>query len=386
MYLGGMEMGILIDEEKVLQVALTRIEGIGGAHTRKLIDAFGNAEAVFRAPFKSLLQTGISKEVAAAISGFSGDASIETELAELGRRGIRTVFISDSEYPNNLRSNTDIPALLFYKGTANPNTNKIVAVVGTRRPTPYGKDVTSHLIRQLARPGVLVVSGLALGIDTAAHRAALDNQLPTIGVLAHGLGYLYPQENTSLAKEMLTNGGLLTSHCYYDKPESFHFPDRNAIIAGLCDAVIVIETARKGGSMLTVAKALKYGSSVFAVPGRITEPRSAGCNWLIRKGQATMLTDGEQVLAELGLEWPRGGTGIQASMQLPFFDTHKTKPEERLLTLLKQTDSLDINEIAIQTGMSSSCLALLLLNLELAGKISLMPGQRYRFNPPITQS
>ncbi|HEY1212136.1 MAG TPA: DNA-processing protein DprA, partial [Bryobacteraceae bacterium] len=240
------------------------------------------------------------------------------------------------------------------------------------------------LIRQMAQPGMLIISGLALGIDTAAHKAALDHRLPTVGVLGHGFGRLYPPENRTLAVEMLHNGGLLTSLPYSAKPEAYHFPDRNLIVAALCDALLVVETARKGGSLLTVKEALRYGRKVFAVPGRIMDTRSAGCNWLIRQNRATMLTSGEQLPAAMGWTWPAGGKGVQSTLRLSSAGVDPENSGDTLLELLKQQDSLTIDEIAARTGLPPSALALVLLRLELKGLISALPGKRYRINAATT--
>jgi len=363
-----------------------RITGIGPANTRKLIGAFGNAAAVFRSSIPALIQTGISKESAVAIKNFHDDAAVNAELHQLKKKGIRPLFISDGDYPGKLRDLTEIPPLLFYKGNADLNAHKIVAIVGTRNPSEYGREVTRQLVRQMARPGLLIISGLALGIDAAAHRAALENLLPTIGILGHGLGHLYPPENVPLAKEMLSNGGLLTSYAYGDKPAAHQFPDRNKLIAALCDALVVVETGKKGGSMLSVSEARKYNRPIFAVPGRIMDTRSAGCNWLIRHDMATMLTSGEQISADLNWSWPQGGSGIQTALPLPSTATHTTAPEDKLLRLLKQNDSLGIDEISAESGISPSSLALLLLNLELTGLIRALPGKRYKFNAPVTHA
>lgn len=367
-----------MEEETLYRIALTRIKTIGPAYTKKLIGIFGDASSVFRAKEHSLKQVGIRPDAAAAIAGFSGRAGLEAELLLLEEKGIRVLFFTDKDYPNRLRKLSDAPPLLFYKGNADLNAEKIVAVVGTRIPSDYGREVTAQLIRQLARPGLLIISGLALGIDTAAHKAALHHRLQTVGVLGHGFGRLYPPENRALAAEMLQHGGLLTSLPYSAKPLAHHFPDRNLIVAALCDAVLVVETARKGGSLSTVEEALRYHRKVFAVPGRIMDGRSTGCNWLIRQNKAILLTSGEQLPAALGWSWPEGGMGEQVELRLSSAGADPVKPGDNLLELLKQQDSLTIDELAARTGLPPSSLALQLVRLELKGRISALPGKRYR--------
>lgn len=407
-------------EETLYRIALTRIKGIGPAGTKKLVGVFGDARSVFRAGKSALRQAGATPHAAAEIVGFCGQAALEEELQLLDRKGIRVLFFTDKDYPNRLQHLSDAPSLLFYKGDADLNAKKVVAVVGTRIPTSYGREVTAQLIHQMAQPGMLIISGLALGIDAAAHKAAMDHRLPTVGVLGHGFGHLYPRENRPLAAEMLKDGGLLTELAYSTQPEAYHFPDRNLIVAALCDALLVVETAKKGGSLLTVKEALRYGRKVFAVPGRITDTRSAGCNELIRQNQATMLTSGKELTAAMGWSWPPGGTGIQR--ELPLVESQPDasrgdalrggvsrgdalggdgsrgsalQPDElrlssagacpadaenTLVELLKQWDSLTIDEIAARTGFPPSSLALLLLRLELKGAISTLPGKRYRLH------
>jgi DNA processing protein len=379
-------MEAFLEEEALYRMALTRVPGIGPAYTKKLVTHFGDARSVFRAKQHTLEALGAKEDVAAAIVSFSKRQALETELHLLEKKGVRLLFFTDAEYPQRLCQFSDTPPLLFYRGNADLNATRVVAVVGTRNPSDYGRQVTAQLIGQMAQPGMLIISGLALGIDTVAHRAALNVHLPTIGILGHGFGHLYPQENESLAKAMIHNGGLLSSFAYADKPAAWHFPDRNAVVAALCDALVVVETGRKGGSLLTVNAAQKYARRIFAVPGRITDTRSAGCNWLIRQEMALMLTSGEQLAATMRWNWPEGATGIQASLRLSSTDTGPAKPDDSLLQLLKEKDSFHIDEIAARTGHEPSALALLLLKLELGGLVCALPGKRYRSNVAVIQS
>ncbi len=268
-----------MEEDVLYQLALTRTRGIGAAHTKKLIDHFGSAKAIFQAGRKALVQAKVPHEAADTIAGFRDWATLENELIPLEEKGIRTLFLTDKDYPQRLLRLPDTPPLLYYKGKADLNTKKIISVVGTRGPSEYGRQITEQLIRQLTQPGLLIISGLAYGIDACAHSAALKNNIPTVGVLGHGLAHIYPHEHTRLAKDMLSEGGLLTSFPLNTSPEPYRFPMRNDIIAGLCDALIVIETGKKGGSLLTVETAQAYTKKIFAVPGKLTDPRSSGCNW-----------------------------------------------------------------------------------------------------------
>ena len=374
-----------MEEDTLYQLALTRTPGIGTAHTKKLVDHFGSAKAIFRAEKKALTQAKIPHEAADRITGFRDWATLENELALLDKKGIRTLLSSDKDYPRRLLQCPDAPPLLFYKGKADLNTKKIISVIGTRGPSEYGRQITEQLIRQLTQPDLLIISGLAYGIDGCAHTAALKNNIPTVGILGHGLAHMYPHEHTRLAGDMLAKGGLLTSFPLNTSPEPFRFAMRNNLVAGLCDALIVIETGKKGGSLLTVEKAQAYQKKIFTVPGKLTDSRSTGCNWLIQQGKAELLLSGQQLQASMGWEWPAGQKGIQP--RLPFGtagNTHpaiEQKPQEKiLLKLLTETKSLSLDELATKSQLEISAVAIHLLNLELQGLISPLPGQRYRLS------
>ena len=374
-----------MEEDVLYQVALTRTPGIGTAHTKKLVDHFGSAKAIFHAGKKALAQAKIPLEAADRITSFQDWAALENELALLEKKGIRTLLSTDKDYPRRLLQFPDAPPLLFYKGKADLNTKKVISVIGTRGPSEYGRQITEQLIRQLTQPDLLIVSGLAYGIDACAHTAALKNNIPTVGILGHGLAHIYPHEHTRLAKDMMTDGGLLTPFSLNASPEPFRFPIRNNLIAGLCDALIVIETGKKGGSLLTVEKAQEYQKKIFAVPGKLTDPRSTGCNSLIQQGRTEILLSGQQLQASMGWEWPANKSGVQA--RLPFLDsthghtTSEQKPQEKtLLKLLTETKSLSLDELSTKSQLEISAVAIHLLNLELQGLITPLPGQRYRLS------
>ena len=218
------------------------------------------------------------------------------------RYGIRALSILDADYPQRLLSAYDAPVLLFYKGNADLNPPRMVSIVGTRRNSDYGKQITEKIIQDLAAYDVLIVSGLAFGIDAIAHKSALKQDLSTVAVLAHGLASLYPPEHSQLSKQMLKQGGLITEYISHVKAEKHHFPIRNRIVAGISDCTIVTETAVKGGSMITADLANGYFKEVFALPGRITDLKSAGCNWLIRNNQAILLENVQDLVKIMGWE------------------------------------------------------------------------------------
>lgn len=350
-----------------------------------LIRRFGDAEAVFHAGARALKNAGIKEDIIHHITRFSGWASLEKELLLLDKKDIRLLFFTSADYPRRLLSSSDSPPLLFYKGTANLNAEKIIAIVGTRVPSEYGKQITEQLVQKLAQPGLVIISGLAYGIDSIAHKASLKYNIPTVALLGHGFGHIYPQENKELARSMLQNGGLLTSYGLHEGPEMFHFPSRNKTVAALCDALIVVETARRGGSLITVNNAAAYGKKIFAVPGRLTDSRSSGCNWLISEKKAEMLLSADQLQASMGWTWAAGQPGSQA--ELPFSNARDQDPmenwdqdpiEKNLLKLLTENASISLDELAACCSLPCSAISIHLLNLELQGLVSSLPGRRFQ--------
>ena len=367
-------------EDSLHLLALTRTKGIGVAYSKNLIRRFGDAKAVFQASPDALLKSGLPHESAHSIKTFNDWASVEAELLNLEKIGGRPLFFTDSDYPQRLLPLDDAPLLLFYKGNADLNTKKIISVVGTREPSEHARQITEQVIRQLAQPDLLILSGLAYGIDACAHKAALKYNIPTVGILGHGLDQVYPHEHRSIAKEMLQQGGLLTRFSIGTSPETFQFPLRNRLVAGLSDAVIVIETRRKGGSMLTVGNAEGYHKKIFAVPGRFTDAHSTGCNWLIQQGKAELLLSGEQLQRSMGWESPSPHAATQATLPFPADTNTPSSPEKALLNLLTDSKILSLDDIRIQSKLEFSAVAKHLLNLELQGLICALPGKRYRLS------
>jgi DNA processing protein len=367
-------------EETLYRIALTRLPGIGAVHTKRLIERFGDATGVFRANERQLRMPGLRPESIQAILEFREDPALKTELQWLEQKAVRLLFFTDPDYPKRLLAISDAPPLLFYRGNADLNASRIVSVVGTRAASEYGKRVTAQLLGQLAQTGAIVISGLALGIDAAAHSAALANRLPTVAVLAHGLSTIYPPQHWNMAKTMISAGGLLTTFRHDIRPERHHFPDRNRLVAGLCDALIVVETAKKGGSMVTAAHARQLGKKIFAVPGRLTDHRSAGCNWLIEHGIARLLTSGDQLSAAMGWQWATGTEGRQSSLIFDQQGTLTGSPEDRVLQHLRGKESLSLDELLVYSQLDPGTLALTLLNLEVTGSICNLRGKRYSAN------
>lgn len=372
-----------MENERLYQLALSRVEGIGPVLAKRLIEHVGDVATIFRTSQATLEKVpGIGENKAGEILHFNRFSQLEKELAFWEKFAIRPLFYTDKDYPQHLLSHSDAPILLFYKGNADLNAPRVISVIGTRNPTDHGRQVTDMLIRELVFPGVLILSGLAYGIDAASHSAALKYGLPTVGVLGHGLDRIYPSQHRKLAIEMVNNGGLLTEYCTQTKPDTHNFPNRNRIVAGMCDALVVVETDLRGGSLITVENALKYGKKIFAIPGRITDSKSSGCNRLIQTGQAAFLTSGRQLMETMG--WvPPPGKPIAQQVSLfsdpdPASPAHLSHDEAILLDLIRDKGALSVDELAANASLNNNLVGSLLLNLELTGFVTAMPGRVYR--------
>src|SRR6188508_3275083 len=293
-----------MNSELLYQLALTEIPNIGCVHAKILAQQFGSAENIFKAKQHFLEKIeGIGEIRARAIKAFNNFSNAEEEIKFIEKYKIKPLFLTDKDYPQRLLNCYDSPTLLFYKGHADLNASKVVAIIGTRNHTEYGKQQTEKLVKDLSSQDILVVSGMAFGIDAIAHKTAYKNNLATVGVLGHGLDQIYPSDHTNLAKDMLRqNGGLLTEFRSNTKPDKHNFPTRNRIVAGMSDATVVIETGEKGGSMITAELANGYNKDVFAFPGKVTDNKSAGCNYLIKTNKAMLLTDAQELIEIMGWE------------------------------------------------------------------------------------
>ena len=289
-------------DEILCRLALTLVPNIGDVQAKLLVQHFGNAQSIFSAKKSELEKVeGMGAVRAKSIKDFKAFDEAERELQFIQKFNIQPLFLTDGAYPQRLLQCYDSPTLLFDKGTADLNASKIVAIVGTRNHTEYGKSMTENLVKDLADQSIIIVSGLAYGIDAIAHKAALKNGLSTVGVVGHGLDKMYPAENSTLAREMVkSGGGLLTELFSGTKPEKHNFPLCNCVVAGLCDATIVVETHAKGGSLITAKLADGYNRDVFAVPGRTTDSKSAGCNFLIQHNRAILLQSADDLLTAMG--------------------------------------------------------------------------------------
>lgn len=362
-------------QELLYQLALTQVPHIGYVHAKILAHHFGSASAIFKAPKSSLEKIeGIGEIRARSIKAFKDFRAAETEIDFIAKYKIDAFFLTDQQYPQRLLNCYDPPTMLFYRGNANLNASRIVGIVGTRSNTEYGKNFTDKLIRELSGYDVLIVSGLAFGIDAVAHKAALKNHLQTIGVLGHGLDTIYPPEHSNLAKDLIKNGGLLTEFRSKTKPDKHNFPSRNRVVGGLCDATIVVETGIKGGSMITADMANSYNRDVFAVPGRSIDTKSSGCNHLIKNHKAILLTDAQQFVETMG--WEMSKPLLKPSQTELFIELNAE--EKMIVSLLERTETISIDELVLKSGCSSSTLAAAILNLEIKNVVQSLPGKMYR--------
>ncbi len=358
-------------------IALAFTPGLGNASLRKLIDLYPD-ENIFDLPLAELRTAfGHRENIINDLHNKSTFRRAEEELAFCETNNIRPLFFTDADYPARLNRPEcdDCPALLYALGSADLNAERAIAIVGTRRATHAGRDNTAQLVQQLKAYNTPIVSGLAYGIDTAAHSAALDQGMPTVAVLGHGLDRIYPPENRPLAKRIIDAGGaLLTEYPSGTAINPRYFPARNRIIAALADATIVVEASEKGGALITAAIASSYQRDVFAVPGRLTDTYSRGTNNLIATNRALLLRSADDIAAQLG--WP------QAGQQLALAEAGSSEPippaEQKVLDILRQHDRLALDEVASLAGLPLPKAAALLFNLEMSKRIHTLPGHLYQ--------
>lgn len=364
-----------MSDELIYQIALTQVPHIGDVHSKALVNHFGSASAVFKASKKELdFIDGIGSIRATSLKGFNNFKEAEKEIAFIEKFKISPLFITSENYPKRLLNCYDSPSLLYYKGNADLNTSKIVAVVGTRSHNDYGKMICEKLINDLIDEDILIVSGLAYGIDSIAHKCAVKSNLKTVGVLAHGLDNVYPAQNKILAREMVKNGGLLTEFKSNTKPDKQNFPTRNRIVAGMSDCIVVIETGIKGGSLITAELANGYNKDVFAFPGKVSDQKSEGCNYLIKNNKAALITSADDLLENMG--WKKKVNPVARKQRALFIEL---APEEKIIIgLFDSNDTLHIDELYLKSKLSSSAVAQALLMLEMQGIIASLPGKTYK--------
>jgi DNA processing protein len=365
------------NEEKLkYRIALTLIPGIGSVLGKLLVSYCGSPEAVFKESKNKLKRIpGISDGTAESIVSSKVMERAEEEVAFVQKHNIKVLFFTDEEYPHRLKHCEDAPVLLYYKGEGSLNHERVLAMVGTRKATDYGKKMCEKIVADLASLDVCIVSGLAYGIDTAAHKAAVKSGQSTVGVLAHGLDKIYPPENEALASKMMTNGGVVAEFMSGTNLDPAFFPRRNRIIAGMSDAVLVVESKVNGGGLITADIANTYNRDVFAIPGRAGDKYSEGCNQLVKSNKAALVESAEDIIYQLG--WQKKDVAQKAApSQLAIFND--LKPDEKeLVNILQQNGKLAIDSICLRAKLPMSKVSSALLNLEFQGLVRSLPGKIY---------
>ncbi len=353
------------------EVAIGLIPGIGCQNTKQLISYCGSAEKIFKTP-KGKLQKipGIGQVLAEAVTRQDVLYKAEAEINWAEKKGVEILFYTHKKYPERLRHFNDSPALLFFSGNADLNPPKTIGIVGTRQATPYGMEITEKIISELTTYQPSIISG----IDIHAHKAALSAKLPTIAVMASGVDIIYPALHRDIALKMKEDGGLLTEYRPSTKPDPAFFPARNRIVAGLCDAIIVIEAAHKGGALITAEIANSYNREVFAVPGNLGNKFNEGCNHLIKSHKAHIYTSVKDL--EYILNW---------DIEKPDKKTQKfnlpellSGDEKIIIEMLIEKESIAIDELSWKTNIPISKLSSLLLTMEFEGMIKTLPGKKYK--------
>lgn len=360
----------------VYRIAFASLKGLSRTFADEIISRLGSEELFFTAPERQL----------ACVLGFNNkllarsyrDQVLEKARREadfVSRNNVKAIYYTDADYPCRLNDCDDAPLMLFVTGDCNLNASHIVSIVGTRHATPYGIDFTNHLVEDLSRKvdDLVVVSGLAYGIDVVAHMASLHNQVPTVAVLAHGLNMIYPASHRNIAADMVRNGGMLvTDYFSSDAVHKGNFVARNRIVASLCDCLVVAESAQKGGALITAGIADSYGRDVFALPGRISDKYSEGCNRLISGNVAALVENADDVIK--AMRWKtKTVEGEQATLAIEL-----SQDEQAVVDYLMQHDEAQINQLCVALNSSVSKLMALLIEMEFKGLLLTYPGGRYR--------
>lgn len=356
------------------KIALTKIPLVGAVTAKNLISYCGGVEEVFRAKKKDLLKIpGVGEQTAENILNQKVLEQAEREIEYNEQNGIHSFFYLDKNYPQRLRGYHDAPVMLFYKGTANLNHHRIVGVIGTRKPSSHGVSSCEEITESLLTYKPLILSGLAYGIDIAAHRKSLELGLETIAVLGHGLANVYPAHHRQTAMEITRHGGLLTEFGSHVSPERENFPMRNRIVAGLCDALIVVESATRGGSLITARQANGYNKEVFAMPGRVKDKHSQGCNMLIKRGFAHLVENADDVARVM--RWELKDKNSLADQPELFYEL--SDHEKIVIDLIHQADEMGVDQLSYRTNIATNEMSALLLTMEFKGLVRSLPGKRY---------
>ncbi len=363
-----------MQRDLIYMIALSKIKHIGPISAKSLISYCGSAEAVFKESKRKLSRIpNIGPHAIEIISKQDPRVDAEMELEFINHNNIKVLSYRDALYPERLKQIQESPIILYYKGKADLNAKKMLGIVGTRKPSTYGLSQCEKIVSGLQDYDVTIVSGLAYGIDACAHKQSIQSDLPTIGVLGHSFETLYPASHRSLAVKMLNNGGLLTEFPSGTRMDKENFPMRNRIIAGMTDGLLVVESAQRGGSMISATFALAYNKDVFALPGRVNDPLSAGCNSLIKSHKAALIEDADDIA--LALNWTKKtdqAVGTQKSLFEPLEPT-----EQLILETIQNYPNIHIDKLVASIKTTPGEVATNLLQLEFKGIVKSLPGKRY---------
>jgi len=355
-------------------IAITLVPGIGDITGKKLIKHFGDTEKVFNASKKELKEIpGIRSKTIDAILNKKMLDRAKKEISFIEKNNIQPLFFLDNEYPERLKHCIDGPLMLYYKGSANLNAEKSIGIVGTRNASQYGKSKCKEIVKDLSALEILLVSGLAYGIDTIAHQTAVENGLPTVCVLAHGLDRIYPSQNKQLAKKILENGGWLTEFMSDTNPDRENFPKRNRIIAGMVDTITVIESAKRGGALITANIAQSYNRDIFALPGRVDDEYSEGCNFLIKTNRAALIQNGNDIKYYMNWEKQEKPKSSQRKLFIEL-----AEDDQKIFDFMNEQKELSFDALSHLSGLPPSKIAASLLNLEMEGLVDSLPGKIYK--------
>lgn len=349
--------------------------GVGHITVKRLLNACGAAEAVFKESKKKLASIpGISQHTIQLLGLTPNEEIITEEINYIIKHQVGFCSITDPEYPAALHHCNDSPFLLFYRGRLPATGKRLISVVGTRSATDYGKECCVRLIKSLAEyEQIAIVSGFAYGIDIVAHQTAIECGLETYAVVGHGLRYVYPALHRKHVPSLISSGGMITELVSDAKPDKENFPKRNRIIAGMCEATIVVEASEKGGALITARIANSYHRDVFAFPGRITDGYSKGCNLLIKNNEAQLIESAEDVLAALGFRKKKKAPLVQSRLFVEM-----DQDEKSLVDILSNFGEITLDELSLQAEYPVSKTAALLLTLEMKGVVQSLPGKKFR--------
>jgi len=365
------------DDQLKYRIAITMIRNVGNVLAKNLISYCGSVEAVFKEKVSHLEKIpGVGSIVAKSVKAFNDFQRAEDEMKFMDKYKITPLFFLDKEYPERLKNCMDAPVMLYYKGNSDLNAQRMIAFVGTRKATEYGKQQTEKVIDELATYKVTVTSGLAYGIDICAHKAALKNNLNTIAVLAHGLDRIYPTQHKAIAQKMLEQGGLLTEYMSGTNPDRENFPSRNRIVAGISDAVVVMEAGTRGGALITAEIANTYNRDVFALPGRIDDTFSKGCNHFIKLNKASLMESAADIVYIMG--WEENVKKKKDAPQQRNLFLELNDDEKELINMLSENGPVSIDSLVMKSNLQVSKIAAALLNLEFNGLVKSLPGKVYQ--------